>query len=76
MNDNDRMNAMLALSQVAVKEPKYDEWFTRGHQKLHIFNLAAKLFVEHDFAPDDAIKSAENFIDTFYNMKVNPRTRS
>ena len=75
MNDIDKLNHMIALSQVQLKEPKYDEWFTRGHQKLHIFNIAAKLFVEHDMEPDKAITAAEKFIDTFYCMKVNPKTR-
>ena len=66
---------MIALSQINLKEPSYDQWFTRGHQKLHIFNLAAKLFVEFDLTAEESILKAENFINEFYRLKVDPKTR-
>ena len=75
MTDEDRMNHMIALSQVSLKEPTYDQWFTRGHQKLHIFNLAAKLYVEFELDAEDAITRAEDFINEFYRLKVDPKTR-
>lgn len=75
MTDEEKMNHMIALSQINLKEPSYDQWFTRGHQKLHIFNLAAKLFVEFELSAEDSITRAEDFINEFYRIKVDPKTR-
>ena len=75
MTDNEKLNYMIALSQIDLKEPQFGDWFTRGHQKLHIFNIAATLFVEFELDPEDAITRAEKFIDKFYELKVDPKTR-
>ena len=87
MTDNDKMNRMLEnagmLSEDGKKELEFGDWFTRGHQKQIIFNLAAKMFVEGAYEHIEAeetqaeccINAAETFVDKFYEIKVNPRTR-
>ena len=76
MTDIDRFNAMVSLSDVELRTPPtFESWFTRGHQKVYIFNLAAKLFVEHEVDEETAIRDAARFINTYYDMVVNPHTR-
>lgn len=72
MNDNDKINSMISLSSnVTLKQPSFKDWFTRGHQKIYTFNLAAKLFVEYEYDAVEAINKAKNFVDTFYDEVVN-----
>ena len=76
MNDEDRLNSMIHLSSnVDLKKPTFKDWFTRGHQKIYTFNLAAKIFTENDMSAEEAIKDAQEFIDTFYTMVVDKDTR-
>ena len=70
MNDNDRLNAMTELSNVSLKKPTYDSWFTMAHQKQHVFNLAAKMYVEYEMEAEEAITRAQTFIDTFYKRTM------
>lgn len=76
ITDEDKFNAFVALSDKDLKQPSFESWFSRAHQKVHIFNLARELFVRcDDYNAEDAILEAEEFINTFYNMKVNKNTR-
>ena len=77
ISDEDKFNAFVALSDKDLKQPSFESWFSRAHQKVHIFNLARELFVRYndELNAEEAILEAEEFINTFYNMKVNKHTR-
>ncbi len=60
---------------VTLKEegPEAKDWYSFKHQKVHIFNVAAKLLVETDMSPDEAITMAKEFVDTFYARIIKNR---
>ena len=89
MTDNYKMNRMLEdagmLSDEGKKELEFGDWFTRGHQKQIIFKIASEMYLDkvgNNFTHHDpesiaerCVELAETFVDKFYEIKVNPRTR-
>lgn len=73
MIDDALLQAMLEQSQYSQPQEEPEFWFSRGNQKKMVFELGARLLVDDDLTPREAIALAQDYIDTFYETTLSPQ---
>ena len=74
MIDDKVLHSMINQTQFR-KEIEEDEfWFSRGKQKQYVFELGAKFMERGDMTPEEAIKMAQDYVDTYYKMILSPNS--
>jgi len=72
MIDDTILHSMLAQSQYALPQEEPEFWFSRGNQKKMVFELGARFMVSEEMAASEAIKMAQDYVDTFYTTTLSP----
>ena len=69
--DDNALNAMIELSDIPLKPPHKEFWFSYSNQKYYRFVIAKELLVmSEDMKPDECIELANEFVDAFYNQVI------
>ena len=65
-----KLNSVIEGLQKEIRELNEDHWYSYKNQKKLVFNLASQLKTQLDLPDEQCIAEAQNFVDTFYTLKI------
>lgn len=68
--DDIALEAMLQLSDKGREHDPSNYWFSWPNQQKIVFQIATRSYLEFDMDPEEAVRGARDFVNTFYKLEI------